>query len=161
VKSDFIGLLERLGKAGIDFVIVGGFAGVVHGCSYVTQDVDICLAFSMENLLKLQDALSDVHPVHRMTRGRNTLELTEENCSRFRNLYLDTDVGRLDCLSFIDGVGDYAKVRQAGEVIEVAGMQLRVLGLEGLLEAKRAMGRPRDKEAILQLEAIRKLREKK
>lgn len=161
MNSDFTGLLERLGKAGIDFVIVGGFAGVVHGCSYVTQDVDICLAFSTENLLKLQDALSDVHRVHRMARGRNMLELTEENCTRFRNLYLDTDVGRLDCLSFIDGVGDYAKVRQAGEVIEVAGMQLRVLGLEGLLEAKRAMGRPRDKEAILQLEAIRKLREKK
>jgi hypothetical protein len=63
-------LLERLARAGVDFVIVGGYAGVVHGCTYLTQDVDICCDFSARNLLALQRAIADLHPVHRMTPGR-------------------------------------------------------------------------------------------
>jgi hypothetical protein len=157
---DFFNLLERLVKADVDFVIVGGFAGVVHGCTYVTQDIDICCSLSTENLLALQKAVADLHPVHRMTPGRKKLELTRQTCGQFKNLYLDTDIGQLDCLGFIDGVGDYQQVRQASEIIEVENMQLRVLNLEVLIEAKRFMNRPRDKETLLQLEAIKKLRKR-
>ena len=67
MSSDFLSLLERLVRAGVDFVIVGGFAGVVHGCTYVTQDIDICCDFSPANLISLQTAISDFHTVHRMT----------------------------------------------------------------------------------------------
>ena len=148
-------------KAGVDFVIVGAFAGVVHGCTYVTQDIDLCCDFSPANLLAIQKAISDLHPVHRMTPHRKKLELTETTCRQFKNLYLDTDIGQLDCLNFIDGLGDYQKVKQASELIEVEGMQLRVLGLESLIEAKKAMNRPRDKEAIMQLETIKKLKSQK
>jgi hypothetical protein len=148
-------------KAGVDFVIVGGFAGVVQGCTYVTQDIDLCCDFSPANLLAIQKAISDLHPVHRMTPHRKKLELTETTCRQFKNLYLDTDIGQLDCLNFIDGLGDYQKVKQASELIEVEGMQLRVLGLDSLIEAKKAMNRPRDKEAIVQLEAIKRLKSQK
>ncbi len=41
--SDLRNLLHRLAHAGVDFVIVGGYAGIVHGCTYVTQDIDIWL----------------------------------------------------------------------------------------------------------------------
>jgi hypothetical protein len=151
-------LLERLVRGGVDFVIVGGFAGVVQGCTYVTQDVDICCDFSPANLLGLQAALCDVHPVHRMTPERKKLELTEENCGQFKNLYLDTDIGQLDCVGFIDGVGDYSKVKLASEAVEVQDMQLLTLSLDALIESKQAMNRPRDREALVQLEAIKKLR---
>ncbi len=158
MTSNFFNLLELLVKAGVDFIIVGGFAGVVYGCTYITQDIDICCDFSVDNLLLLQKALSNVHPVHRMTGNRQQLELTKENCSQYKNLYLDTDSGQLDCLSFIDGLGDYQKVKQASELIRVEDIQLRVLNLDALIKAKKAMNRPRDKEAILQLEAIKKLK---
>ncbi|MFC1738784.1 nucleotidyltransferase [Planctomycetota bacterium] len=158
--SNFFGLIERLVKADVDFVIVGGFAGVVYGCTYVTQDIDVCCDFSATNLLRLQQALTDLQPAHRMTPKRPKLELTEENCSRYKNLYLDTDIGRLDCLSFIDGVGDYEKVKQNSNLIEVDGMQFRVLNLDALIETKKAMNRPRDKETVLQLEAIKKLKKR-
>ncbi len=159
MNSDFPGLLERLVKADFDFVIVGGFAGVVHGCTYVTQDIDICCDFSVDNLLCLQKTLSDLHPVHRMTANRQKLELTEENCSKFKNFYLDTDIGQLDCLSFIDGVGDYQEVKEASVPIKVENVRLYVLGFDALVKSKKAMNRPRDKEAILQLEAIKKLKD--
>ena len=156
--SDFLNLLQRLARTGVDFVIVGGYAGVVHGCTYVTQDVDICCDFSPANLLALQEALSDLHPVHRMMPGRQPLKPTAENAAGFKNLYLDTDIGRLDCLSYIEGIGAYEQVKQAGERIEVEGMHFHVLTIDSLIAAKEAMNRPRDKEAIRQLRAIKKLR---
>jgi len=158
VSSDFLNLLERLSNAGVDFVIIGGFAGVVHGCTYVTQDIDICCDFSPANLLALQGAISDLHPVHRTTPKRKKLELTEQASGQFKNLYLDTDIGQLDCLSFIDGLGDYSQVKRESELIEVEEMKVRVLSLNALIKSKKSMNRLRDKEAVLQLEAIKKLR---
>ena len=157
MSSDFFNLLERL----INFVIIGGFAGVVHGCTYVTQDIDICCDFKPATLLVLQKAISDLHPVHRMTPGRKGLKLTEQTCGQFKNLYLDTDIGQLDCLSFIDGLGDYGEVKQESDLIEVEKMKMRVLSLDALIKAKKTMNRTRDKEAVLQLEVIKKLRKPK
>lgn len=158
MNDDFRDLLKRLVETQVDFVLVGGFAGVVHGCSCVTQDIDICCDFSPENLLALQQAVSDLHPVHRMTPGRKRLNLTEETCSQFKNLYLDTDIGQLDCLSFIDGLGDYQMVKQASELIKIKDLPLRILSLDGLIKAKKAMNRPRDRQVIFELEAIKKLK---
>jgi hypothetical protein len=160
MTDDFIDLLERLVGAGVDFVIVGGFAGIVHGCTYVTQDIDICCDFSPANLLVLQKAVSNLHPVHRMTPKRKKLELTEENSKQFKNLYLDTDIGQLDCVSFINGLGDYQKVKRASKLVKVRGVKLRVLSLNALIKSKKAMNRPRDKQVLLQLEAIKKTKDK-
>lgn len=151
-------MLERLARAGVEFVIAGGYAGVIHGCTYVTQDVDICCNFSPANLLALQRAISDLHPVHRMTPGRRPLELTPESTPEFKNLYLDTDLGHLDCLSEIQGIGPFEQVKQASQLIDVEGMQFRVLTMDALITSKEAMHRPRDREAIRQLKAIKSLK---
>jgi hypothetical protein len=161
MSSDFFSLLERLINSGVEFVVIGGFAGVVHGCTYVTQDVDICCDFSSSNLLALQKALSYLNPVRRMTPKRKKLQLTEKTINQFKNLYLDTRIGQLDCLSFVDGIGNFKQVKKASRIVKVDNMKIRVLSLDALIEAKNAMKRPRDKEAILQLESIKKLRKKK
>lgn len=157
MSSDFPSLLMRLARAGVNFVVVGGYAGVVHGCTLVTQDIDICCDFSPPNLLALQAALADLHPVHRMTPGRLPLELRAENAGQFRNLYLDTDLGPLDCLSEIQGLGGYNAVVNASETVEIDGISLRILNIDALIVAKEAMNRPRDREAIRQLRAIKEL----
>ncbi len=161
MTSDYLSLLGRLVKAKVGFVIVGGFAGVVHGCTYVTLDLDICCDFSAKTLLALQEAIKDLNPVHRRKEVRTPLELDEESCGRYKNLYLDTDIGQLDCVCQVDGVGDYERVKQASEIIKAGGIRLKVLTLEALIESKNAMNRPRDKQVILELEAIRKLKKSK
>jgi len=118
----------------------------------------LCCDFSPENLLALQKAVSSLHPVHRMTPGRKRLNLTEQTCAQFKNLYLDTDIGQLDCLSFIDGLGDYPTVKQASELIKIRDLSLRILSLDGLIKAKKAMNQPRDRQVIFELEAIKKLK---
>ena len=84
-----------------------------------TQDIDICCDFSTSNLLKLQTALEGTNPVHRMTTNRVQLRLTEENCRTLKTLYLDTDIGQLDCLGEILGIGSFPEVKKQSEAIEL------------------------------------------
>jgi hypothetical protein len=104
-------IIERLAKYDVDFVIVGGLAAVTFGSSMATQDIDICCDFSVMNLLRIQSALEDLNPVHRMTKNRVRLELTEDNCRFLKNLYLDTDWGQLDCLGEVLGLEVLGRLR--------------------------------------------------
>lgn len=148
-------LIERLLQYDVEFVIVGGFAAVAHGSTTLTQDVDICCNFSVENLMRLNDSLADIHPVHRMTPQKRPLELTPDTCKPLKNLYLDTDMGQLDCLSSVMGVGNYEQVKESSCQISLPGGICRVLDIDALIESKKAMNRPRDIEAVLQLESIK------
>lgn len=83
--------------------------------------------------MALQEVLSDLHRVHRMTPGRRSLKITAENAASFSNLTVDTDLGRLDCLSTINGLGDYAQVKRLSERIEIDGMVFCVLTIDAEL----------------------------
>jgi hypothetical protein len=161
MSDDFTNLLERLALGKVKFVLVGGFACVVHGCTYVTQDIDRCCDFSVDNLMALQEILSDLQPVHSMTPKRQKLKLTEKTCCDFKNLYLDTKIGQLDCLSLIDGVGDYNQVKKASRTMKLDKVKISVLSIDALIKAKKALNRPRDRLAIMQLEALKKLQKEK
>ena len=158
MSCNFFTLLECLNDANVKFVVVGGFAGVVHGCTIVTQDIDICCEFSPENLLDLQEAVKDLHPVHRMTPNRLELTITADNCQTLKNLYLETDLGQLDCLSEIDGVGDFQQVLQSSELVKVENRKFNILSIDALIKAKEKLGRPRDIEAVIQLKAAKKMK---
>jgi hypothetical protein len=153
--ANFENLLARLIEHRVEFVLVGGFAATAYGSTLLTQDVDVCLRFSPDNLMCLQEALADVHPVHRMTPQRLPLRLTPETCRDLKNLYLDTDLGQLDCLGTIQGVGDFEHVKERSIEVHLAVGVCRILSLEALIQSKEAMGRPRDRESVLQLKAIR------
>ena len=148
-------LLERLVQNRVAFAVVGGFAAVAHGVSLLTEDVDVCCRFTPANLLRLQAALKDLHPVHRMTAARLPLILTRQDCARLKNLYLDTDYGQLDCLGEVKGIGDYREVARHSVLVELPFGSCRVLGIDALIRSKEAMDRPRDRAAIVQLRAIK------
>ncbi len=153
--SNLKALLARLVDGEVEFVLIGAYASVVYGATLVTHDVDICCPFTSRNLLKLRNALADLRPVHRLTPKRLPLQLTRENRRGLKNLYLETDLGVLDCLSNVLGVGDYAAVKRQSVMTSLDFGECRVLGLDALIKAKVAMDRPRDREAVAQLEAIR------
>ena len=135
-------------------MVVGGFAAVAHGVTLLTQDIDVCCPVTADNLMRLQAALADLPPVHRMPPERPPLRLTPETATEFRNLYLETDWGQLDCLGEILGVGDYDRVLAQSIEIQLAGGPCRILSIDALIQAKQAMGRDKDRETIVQLRAI-------
>jgi hypothetical protein len=155
MNNDLLDILKRLTESHVSFVVIGGFAATVYGCSIMTEDMDICCDFSPENLLRLQKALAGLHPVHRMTPGRKPLELTPENTVGLKNLYIDTDLGTLDCLGSVEGIGDFGQALKVSRKIETDGLMLNILTIDALIEAKEAMRRPRDRQAVIQLKAIR------
>ena len=142
-------------KHNVDFVVVGGYAAGAYGSPVLTQVFEICCDFSPENLMRLQRALEGNNPVHRMTTKRLPLVLKPEKCKGLKNLYLGTDAGQLDCLGSVLGVGSFDAVKQRSIVIEIDGVECRLIDLDALIKAKVAMGRPRDLAAVLELEAIK------
>jgi hypothetical protein len=152
--ADFTDLLGRLNRQKVEYVIIGGFAAILHGGTIVTEDVDICCRFTSGNLLRLQKAFSGFHPVHRITPKRLPLRLTAKNCRGLKNLYIETDWGVVDCLGEVLGIGDYAAVRKESVVVKLPFGSCRVLSLDALIKSKEAMNRPRDREAVIQLRAI-------
>ncbi len=147
-------LIERLCDANIDFVIVGGFAGILHGSSLVTRDLDVCAVLGAENLAKLREALGDLRPVHRMTPQRLSFLETPEPGLDMKNLYLETQLGPIDFLGSILGIGDFERVRAASIEIELFGRRCRVISLQDLIQAKEALGRDKDLFAAKELRAI-------
>jgi hypothetical protein len=148
-------LLRRLTAAKVEFVLVGGFAAVAHGVTLVTRDVDICCRFTEANLMRIQQAFADLHPIHR-SRPDLPLALTPEQCASLKNLYVSTDLGVVDCLGDVLGVGDFTAVVQQAVEVDTPGGKCRVLDLEPLIRAKEAMGRDHDRVTVKQLREIQK-----
>ncbi|MEA3197419.1 MAG: hypothetical protein QOF32_1471 [Gammaproteobacteria bacterium] len=148
-------LFQRLCDAEIDFVIVGGFAATLHGSSLVTRDLDVCAILSNENVEKLREALRDLQPTHRLTPQKLSFLDNPDPGVEVRNLYLKTDLGPVDVLSSILGVGDFDRVRAASIQVELFGRSCRVISLDDLIRAKEALGRDKDLLAAKELRAVR------
>jgi predicted nucleotidyltransferase len=147
-------LLQRFADAGLEFVVVGGFAGVLHGSSYVTDDLDICAVLTPENLEKLRTALVDLHPVHRITHKKLSFLEYPPAGQAVANLYLETDAGVVDVLGTILGLGDFEALRRNAVEIPLFGRRCRVISLEDLIKAKEAMGREKDLLTAKELRAL-------
>ena len=147
-------LLKRLAEAQFEFVVVGGYAGVLHGSALVTRDLDICAVLSTENVAKLRSLLADLHPVHRMTADKLSFLDIPTPESTVANLYLETDGGIIDVISTVLGVGDYDRLIQHAEMIPLFGHDCAVISLPDLITAKEALGREKDLLAAKELRAI-------
>jgi hypothetical protein len=151
-------ILERLNREHLEYVLVDGLAGVYHGVPLVTRDVDICMPFSEENLLRLEKALTGLNPVHRQTPQLLPFSLAKDFPRALKNVYLRTDLGVLDCLGEIKGVGDFAEANRRSIAVDLPIGTCRILNLSALIDAKRAMDRAQDKLALIHL---KKLQERK
>lgn len=153
--QDLEGLLERLIVGGVEFTLIGGFAAVAHGATMMTYVIDVACPMDQGNLELIQKCLEDLHP--KITRSNPPLFLSDalKGGGPWKNLYLETDLGRLDCLSRVEGIGDYEKVRERSLLIDLPWGPCRILDLGGLIQSKKALGRPKDLPVVAQLEALK------
>jgi hypothetical protein len=110
-------------------------------------------------LRRIEGAFKDFHPRHRLTANKLPLELTDELCRSLKNIYLTTDLGILDCLSQVAGIGDFDTVLRQSELKEFPFGRCYILKIEALIEAKKAVGRPHDLITVGQLQAIKEKKE--
>lgn len=152
--ASILDLIKRLSDHDVQFVLVGGLAAVAFGSPLVTEDVDVAAPLSEENARRLLDALEDLTPRHRQTPGRKPLDESPQQLAGFENLYLLTDLGQLDVLGRITGIGSFEDVLAESVEIDLADRSVRALRPAALLRAKEALGREKDRPAILHLKVI-------
>ena len=142
---------------GVEFVVIGGVAMYAHGSAHLTRDLDICYERSRENIERLATALSPYHARLRGVPADVPFHLDASTVTKGMNFTLITDLGDLDLIGEVAGLGQYSAVRDSSITLDLFGRSCRVLSLAGLIQAKRATGRGRDAAALPELEALREL----
>ena len=148
-------ILQILIENEVEFIIAGGYASIIHGASYVTKDLGICVDFSEENASRILKAITPYHPQHRMYPQTPPLQETTSSLSKHKNLYLHTDLGDLDMLGEITGLGTFQDLVHSTIEVELYGKKCRVLAIDALIVSKKALGRLKDNQVVVQLEAIK------
>jgi hypothetical protein len=151
--------VQALADAGVDFVIIGGWSAILHGSSALTNDLDICYSRRTENLKRLAAALSPFRPRLRDLPPELPFVWDEATLRNNTVLTLTTDLGDVDLLAEVAGLGDFEQVKSKS--LEVQGFDRAVwtLDLPGLIQAKRAAGRAKDLRILPELEGLLELRE--
>lgn len=124
-----------------------------------TYDVDLCYRRTAENLERLAAALRDLHPTLRGAPPDLPFRLDAQSLVLGSNFTLNTDFGPLDLLGWVEPLGAYDDLIARAERVDVDTAVLSVIHFDDLLTIKRYLGRPKDRVALLQLEAIRRARE--
>ena len=150
----FDAMLSALAERGVAFIVVGGAAAIAHGSARLTQDLDIIYRRSPDNLKRLVAALRDHAPYPRGAPPGLPFVWDETTLQRGLNFTLVTSMGDLDLLGEIPGGGTYEDLAKDAVELSIFGTRCLCLNLSQLIRAKRAAGRPRDFEALAELEAI-------
>jgi hypothetical protein len=156
---DFARVLRVFHEAGARVILVGGVAGRLHGAARLTDDIDFVYDRDDDNLRRVADALAPYTPYLRGAPRGLPFEWSVRTLRAGLNFTLQTSLGPIDLLGEIAGGGDYGALLPHSIEGVVFGVPLRVLSLERLIVVKRAAGRPKDLEAIAELELLADERE--
>jgi hypothetical protein len=152
--TDFAALLRSLVDAEVQFVLVGGFAGTVLGSPRTTVDLDVVYARDRENLRRLASALAPLSPYLRGAPPGLPFALDVATLERGLNFTLTTTAGDIDLLGEVTGGGPYEQLVAHAMSLYVFNLNVMVVTLPHLIRLKRAAGRPKDLEAIAELELL-------
>ena len=146
--------LKLLGQHKIECVIIGGVASTLYGSTILTNDLDVCYARNRGNLERLSIALQSVEAKLRNAPPDLPFLLDAETLRRGLNFTFTTEVGSLDLLGEVRGVGFYEDVIAEAITYELFGYLFPVIEINKLILAKRTAGRPKDLIAVAELEAL-------
>jgi predicted nucleotidyltransferase len=156
-ELDVARILRALTQRGVDFVVIGGIAAVLHGSARNTFDLDLCFATDAANL----DALGEVLvSLHARLRGVDDVPFVPDAATlrRIEVLTLSTDAGDLDVLARPSGAPTFDILRRRADRFDVGGFAVLVASVDDLIAMKTAAGRPKDREVVAELETIKRLR---
>jgi len=134
-------LLRRLVDAGVEFIVVGGAAAVLHGAPITTEDLDIVHRRTPENVSRLKNLLQELNAHVRELANRQL----ESAFLGEGHVLLSTRLGPLDCLgALVDGRG-FEELVSHSESFADEGSEFRVLDLSTLIDIKTKRGRAKDR----------------
>lgn len=153
-------ILRELIAAGVDFVVIGGIALVLHGSARFTFDLDLTYSTDPTNLAALGGVLVALES---RLRGVDDVPFAAD-AATLRNvevLTLHTSAGDLDVLAHPAGAPSYKVLRGRAERVDIGGFAVLVASIGDLIAMKTAAGRPQDLLDVEELEAIARLRRRR
>jgi predicted nucleotidyltransferase len=153
-------ILTALVGHGVGFVVIGGVAATVHGSARFTNDIDICYDTAPDNIERLVAILAKWHAYLRGVERGLPFIMDPRAFRTTPIMALTTDVGDIDVLDRVPGVGDYAAAVSASETARIGRVEFRALTLDALIASKQAVRRKKDVEQLVELEALRELRKR-
>lgn len=151
-------ILHALTSRGVDFVVIGGIAAVLHGSARSTFDLDVCFGTDAANLDALGEVLMSLHARLRGAPDDVPFVPDGRTLKRIEVLTLATDAGDLDVLARPSGAPLYEALRRNADRFDLGGFLVLVASIEDLIAMKRSAGRPKDHHDVAELEAILRLR---
>jgi predicted nucleotidyltransferase len=155
--TDFRRLLMALAEGGVEFIVVGGVAAAAHGAARTTLDLDVVYRRTSENIAKLVAALRPLGPYLRGAPPGLPFAWDERTITNGLNFTLVTEAGEIDLLGEIIAGGGYQALEGRSIELDLFGRRCRCIALDELIRVKRAAGRPKDLEAIAELEKLLEL----
>jgi len=141
-------LLAKLCDAGVEFIIVGGAAAVMHGAPITTNDLDIVHRRTPENVVRLLDVLLELDAIMRYDFANRGLRPTTEMLAGRGQINLSTSLGPIDPLCELDEGKGYDELLAHSEVVVEDGRRLQLLDLPTLIAVKTRAGRPKDRVVL-------------
>jgi predicted nucleotidyltransferase len=146
---------------GVKFVVIGGQAEYLFGSPRVTYDVDLCYERTAENLDRLARALAELKPALRGAPADLPVLLDARALALGSNYTFDTTIGQLDLLGFVEPIGGYPELAKNARTFRIGGADLLVIDIDDLIRIKEHIGRSKDRESLLQLYAIKRIRQER
>ncbi len=138
----FLSVLDALHKEKVDYVLIGGFAVVLHGSKRFTEDLDIFIKNTEENLTRLRTAL------HSVFHDKSIEEITVSEIDSYAVVrYGATDDFYLDIIGNLGEAFSYEDV--LCQEIEVDGRVVRLATVESLYKLKEKTFRAIDQSDLL------------
>jgi hypothetical protein len=139
-------MLRTLLAHRVDFVVIGGLAGMARGSSYPSYDLDIAYSRDEDNLERLAGALQELGATLRGARADLPFLLDAETIRHGSHFTFETHWGSLDVLGEATGALSYERLRAgAGQPLTIEGEHVTVASLDDLIAMKEAAGRPKDR----------------
>jgi len=149
VNDDWFDLLGALLDADARFLVVGAHAMAAHGVPRGTQDLDVWIEPSPENAERVWQALA-AFGAPLTSLGIVQRDFTQPGVV----VQVGLPPNRIDLLTAISGVPEFARAWQDRSVNPVRGRPVPFLGRAALVTNKRASGRRKD---LADLEALGEL----
>ena len=158
MNFDPVEICAVLSEEGVDFIVIGGFAAVIHGSSLPTEDIDLIPSREWANLERLAHALLSLNAKIRTSGEAVAAPLDAAFINNMPHmLNLVTKYGDMD-LTFTPAgaLKDYEAWRVHARLAQLRdGLVVVVASLADIIASKKAANRPKDQQSLPYLESLR------
>lgn len=145
--------IAALADAGVEFLLIGGVAANLHGAARLTYDIDFLYRRNTANYERMVAALAPHQPYLRGAPPGLPFHWDVATIRNGLNFTLTTGLGDIDLLGDAAGFG-YDQLVAGAVTRKASGRDVFVVSLPQLIQLKRAAGRPKDFEAIAELQSL-------